>query len=175
MPPRKSPAKSSIIQQEVTIAEPPQLSTRNSERKPRAHSDFPKTTLEEAVRIATAIEEVNAGRPYPPTDTAIALGMSPGGSPWRVLTAASFKYGLTTGSYKSERLEITPLALRIVAPTSSEDRAAALFVAGMNPTTFKAIFDYLKGKKIPQQEFFENTLVREFSVPKEQAAVAVDI
>jgi predicted nucleotide-binding protein len=175
VPPRKAPAKAGAAQQDGTTADPPELRDRNPERKPRAQSDFPKATLEEAARIATAIEEVNAGRPYPPTDTAIALNMSPGGSAWRVLTAASFKYGLTTGNYKSERLEITPLALRIVAPTSSEDKAAALFQAATSPATFKAIFDYLKGKKLPLQEFFANTLVREFSVPKEQATVAVDI
>ena len=175
MPPRKTPAKAGVAQQDGATVESPELMARSPERKTRAQSDFPKATLEEAARIATTIEEVNAGRPYPPTDTAIALNMSPGGSAWRVLTAASFKYGLTTGNYKSERLEITPLALRIVAPTSSEDKAAALFQAAMNPATFKAIFDYLKGKKLPLQEFFENTLVREFSVPKEQAALAVDI
>lgn len=145
------------------------------DRRKRVQSDFPKTTLEEAIRVATAIEEANAGRPYPPTDVAIALDMSPGASQWRVLTSASFKYGLTTGNYKSDRLEITPLAQRIVAPTSEDDRIAALYEAALAPPTFRAVFEHLKGKKIPAQTFLENTLARDFGVPKEHTAVGVAI
>jgi predicted nucleotide-binding protein len=127
------------------------------------------------VRIPTAIEEVNAGRPYPPTDVAIALSISPGASFWRVLTAASYKYGLTTGSYSSDRLELTSLGQRIVAPTSNEDRVAALFEAALSPPTFAKIFERLKGKKLPADTFLENTIVREFGVPKEHAAAATEI
>jgi predicted nucleotide-binding protein len=143
--------------------------------KRRVQSDFPKVPLEDAVRIASAIEEANGGSPYPPNDTAFALNLSPGSSHWRTLTAASFKYGLTTGTYKSERLEITVLGQRITAPTSSEDREAALFESALAPSTFRSIFDRFKSKKIPAKEFFENTVVRDFGLPREHAAQCVEV
>lgn len=141
----------------------------------RARSDFPKHTLEEALRVAKAIEDANGGRAYPPNDTAIALNMSPGSSAWRTLSAASFKYGLTSGTYKSERLALTPLGLRVVEPTSSEDRMAALFSAALIPPTFSRVFDAFRSKKIPPLNFFQNTLSREFDVPKEQASLCGSI
>jgi hypothetical protein len=83
------------------------------------------------------------------------LDISPGSSDWRTLTAASFKYGLTTGTYKTDRLTLTNLAARIVSPTSDEDRIAALFTAALNPPTFRSIFDYFKAKKLPATNFLE--------------------
>jgi CAP12/Pycsar effector protein, TIR domain len=144
-------------------------------RRRRVQSDFPKHSVEDAIRVAAAIEEANGGSPYPPTDAAIALSISPGSSEWRALTGSSFKYGLTAGTYKSDRLEITPLGQRIVAPTSEADRTAALFTAVLLPGTFKSIFEQFKGKKVPVANFFENTVVRDFDVPKEHAAICVEV
>lgn len=141
----------------------------------RVQSDFPKWGLEDALRVAEAIESANAGQPYPPADTAIALDISPGSSDWRTLTAASFKYGLTTGTYKSDRLSLTDLAVRIISPTGDEDRISALFEAAINPATFKSIFEYFKGKKVPASNFLENTIAREFTVPKEHAGVCASV
>lgn len=141
----------------------------------RVTSEFPKHTLEESLRVAQAVEDANGGNPYPPTDVAIALGISPGSSDWRSLSSAAIKYGLTTGSYKSERISLTSLAVRIVSPTSEEDRAAALFEAALMPTTFRSIFDHFKNKKLPAEQFLHNTIAREFGVPKEHAATCGEI
>jgi predicted nucleotide-binding protein len=125
--------------------------------------------------VPSAIEDANVGKPYPPHETAIALNITPGCNDWRVLTSASLKYGLTIGSYKAERLEITPLGRLVVAPTSDEERTAALFKAALAPPVFKAIFEHYSGKKIPPTEFFANTVVRAFGVPKEHAPQCVEI
>jgi predicted nucleotide-binding protein len=138
-------------------------------------SDFPKHTLEDAIRIVVAIEDANAGNPYPPTDTAIALGVSPGSSTWRSLTAAANKYGLISGTYKTDRLSLTPIGTRVASPTSPEDRQTALVSAGFSPPKFAAIFEYFKGKKLPEAKFMENTLAREFEIPKQQAAQCAEI
>jgi hypothetical protein len=153
----------------------PKAQAGSGNRKARVQSDFPKATLEDAIRIAAAIEDLNAGRPYPPTDVAIALDMSPGSSGWRVLTSASFKYGLTKGSFNSERLEVTELGQRIVSPRSEEERAAAIYEAALQPPTFRNVFQHLKGKKLPPSVNFQNTLVRDFEVPKEHAEIGVEI
>src|SRR6267378_7960547 len=85
----------------------------------RVKSDFPKHTLEEALAVAQALEEKHGGQPLPPTDTAIALDISPGSSDFRLLLSSSIKYGLTSGSYNQERVSLTDLGRRIVEPVSA--------------------------------------------------------
>src|SRR5437867_3169254 len=94
-------------------------------------SDFPKHTLEEALRVAKALWEANGGQPLPPTETAIALGMSPGSSEFRVMLSSSIKYGLTSGSYNQERVSLEDLARNIVEPTSPESNRSALVTAAL--------------------------------------------
>src|SRR5207253_9311718 len=124
--------------------------------------DFPKHTLEEAIRVARALYEANGGQPLPPTETAIALGMSPGSSDFRTILSSSIKYGLTRGSFNTERIAMEPLALQILEPKSTDEAHAALVTAALTPETFRATYDYFRGKKLPEPSFFQNTVIREF-------------
>lgn len=148
----------------------PALTSNNISKRGRSKSDFPKDSLEDALRIPMIIEESNAGQPYPPADTAIAMNYSPGSSGYRILLSSALKYGLTSGTYKSDYITLTPLGSSIVAPTSADLQNKAKVQAALGPPTFKTIYDYYRGKKLPDQQFFENTVVREFSVPKDHAA-----
>lgn len=90
-----------------------QTSAKGEAKQTKARSDFPKHSLEEAVRIAKALEEANGGQPLPPTDTSIALGMTPGSSDFRILLSSSIKYGLTRGSYNQDRIVLEELGRNI--------------------------------------------------------------
>lgn len=138
-------------------------------------SDFPKHTLQEALRVPQALEDANAGQPLPPIETAAALKMSPGSSDFRVLLSSAIKYGLTSGSYNSDRVSLEEIGRNIVEPTGEEGRRKALVQAALNPPTFNAIYLHLRGKKLPDATFFENTVVREFKVPREHAKKCVEI
>lgn len=141
----------------------------------RIKSDFPKHTLEEALVVPKAIEDTNGGRPLPPTDVAIALGVSPGGSDFRIKLSSSLKYGATSGSYKQEKIFLTDLGRRIVSPISAEDQHEAMLGAALTPETFRRMYEYFRGKKLPDPAFFQNTVVREFEVPREHAARCIQI
>jgi predicted nucleotide-binding protein len=141
----------------------------------RVKSDFPKHTLDEALRVARALSDKNGGQPLPPTDTAIALGISPGSSEFRTLLSSSIKYGLTSGSFNSEKVALEPGGRDIVEPTSPDDGRHALEKAVLAPATFKAIYEYFRGKKLPEEVFFQNTLVRELGVPREHAGKCVAV
>jgi predicted nucleotide-binding protein len=67
------------------------------------------------------------------------------------------------------------LGTKIMTPRSPEEKAAALVEAALRPETFKKVFDYYKGKKFPEAQFFVNTLVREFDVIDSQAQAFSDI
>lgn len=138
-------------------------------------SDFPKHTLEEALRVASAVWEANRGRPLPPVETATALGMSPGSSEFRAILSSSIKYGLTKGSFNQEYVSLEEAARKILEPNTPEEKHQALVAAAFTPHTFVVTYEYFKGKKLPEPQFFQNTLVREFSVPREHADKCVSI
>jgi predicted nucleotide-binding protein len=65
---------------------------------------------------------------------------------------------------------LTALARDIVAPTSDEAKDKARFQAAFMPPLFRSIFGAYKGKKVPDMQFFQNALVRDFGVSRDQAA-----
>lgn len=141
----------------------------------KARNDFPKNTLEEAISVAKAIEDGNGGQPWPPVDTAIALNMSPASSSFKTLLSSSIRYGLTKGSYNVERISIEALGRDIVEPKSDEDVRQAIAKAALEPEVFRLIYDYYRNKKLPEEKFFQNTIVREFHVAKDNAETCVKI
>ena len=143
---------------------------RETEPTTNGGSEFPKHSLKVALRVALALEEKNSGNPMPPTDIAIAIEKSPGSSDFRMLLSSSIKYGLTAGSYNQSKVALTELARDIVAPISDELKNKALFQSAFMPPLFRSIFGAYKSKKVPDMQFFQNALVRDFGVSRDQAA-----
>jgi hypothetical protein len=130
---------------------------------------FPKCTLEDAIRVAKAIEDKNAGKPMHSKDIARAVGFNQ--PDWRFLDLlrAANLYGLTLGSGASSLISLAPIGNDIVAPSASTQRQAALLGAFRNVDDFKRVESHYQGKRIPEDEFFINTLVRDFGVPRDRA------
>ena len=145
------------------------------EGKNESAAEFPKHSLQSALQIAQVIEDKNSGNPLPPTDIAIALDKSPGSSDFRILLSSSIKYGLTVGSYNQARVSLAELGTNIVQPTDEEQKKQAVFEAAFRPELFKRIFEVYKGKKVPDSQFFQNALVRDYGVAREQAAKCASI
>lgn len=119
-------------------------------------------TLQQALDIPNALMR-NGGNPLGAIDLATAIGKSPGSSTIRTLSASSSSYGLTGGGLKSTT-SMETLGQAITSPKSPEEKARSLVAAALNPPAFKAVYEYYKGKKVPEKEFLVNTLVREFDV-----------
>src|SRR3989338_1257994 len=137
---------------------------------------FPKNTLEDALRIPQAIEQQNAGNPMR-TDMLIkAVGFN-STSDWRFLDLlkSSNLYGLVEGSGRQANVSITPIGNDVIAPGSPAQRQAALLSAFRQVEDFKKVEDFYKCKKLPEDEFFENTLVREFHIPRERVQAFIQI
>ena len=128
---------------------------------------FPKYTLEEAVTLAQAIEEKNAGNPFPVKDLARAVGKQPD---WRFLdlVRAGNLYGLLSGTGATAKISLEKLGQDIVAPSSPSQRATALWEAFRHVEDFKQVEDFYGDKTIPEDEYFLNTLTREFNIPKDR-------
>jgi predicted nucleotide-binding protein len=149
------------------------ISARDCARLCRMASNFPKLTLEQAVDLPNALQR-NGGNPLSVIDLATAISKSPGSSYIRTLNAAASAYGLTGGSYKTT-FTMKPLGQAIVSPVSPDERVARLVTAALTPPLFKQVYDYYKGKKVPDRQFLVNTVVREFKVPQGSADAFADI
>ncbi|SLH93114.1 Predicted nucleotide-binding protein containing TIR-like domain [Mycobacteroides abscessus subsp. massiliense] len=107
-------------------------------------------------------------------DLGTALGISPGSSTIRTITAASSAFGLTGGSYKTV-FSMKPLGQAISSPTEKGERERSLVTALMQVSLFKDIYELYKGKKKPERQYLVNTLVREFKVATKSAEAIADL
>lgn len=90
-----------------------------------SQSDIPRYGLEQALRVAEAIQDNYGGKPVTPVQLARALKMRPTSSSFKMLCGASIAYGLTEGGYNAAQIKLQPLALRIVRPFKEDDDMAA--------------------------------------------------
>lgn len=130
---------------------------------------FPKNTLEESINIPRAIEEKNAGNPMHSSELFKAVGFKQS-SDWRYLDLlkSANQYGLVTGTGATATIHLEKLGQDIVTPSSATDRQKALLSAFRNVPDFKAVADFYGGKKIPEDEFFANTLTRQFNIQRDR-------
>lgn len=82
------------------------LQTRT--RRKRVQREFPAAPFEEALEIALAIQKHASGHKIRRNTLFDLMGRSAESSVSRQLLTNSSKYGLTTGSYKADWLELTP-------------------------------------------------------------------
>jgi predicted nucleotide-binding protein len=134
-------------------------------RKP--NKPFPPTTLEEAVNLADAIRDYNAGQPFDRLLLADALGIKPSSSNFRDLLKAGYQYGLTVGSEKSEKISLSPLGTKLTKPVNPGERAQAVVEAAVAPELAGRIYRHYNRNKMPGTEFLKNALERQFQVPTE--------
>lgn len=137
---------------------------------------FPKVTLEKAIELAQAIEEKNAGNPIRAEHLAPMLGFRKPND-WRffdILRAAN-QYGIVEGSGLTSTVSLTEIGADIVAPSSPLQRQAALVKAFSNVELFRLVSDFYAGKPIPEDEYFGNTLTRDFGVPRERVPVFISV
>jgi hypothetical protein len=79
------------------------------------------------------------------------------------------------GSGSTATIELTPLSQDIVAPSSPTQRQKALLEAFNRVDVFKNVASFYSGKRIPEDEFFGNTLVRDFAVPRERVPTFIEV
>jgi len=131
--------------------------------------DFPKNTLEESITVAQAIEEKNAGKPLDAPTLAKYVGYNQANDPrFLALLRSANQYGLVSGSGKTAEVSLDKIGEGIVAPSSPQQRQQSLSDAFENVDLFKKVAEFYSGKPIPEDEYFANTLSREFHVARDR-------
>ena len=173
-----------LSEQDITINLPYVYKLKAKSRKPKAtsskkpksttskHWKFPKNTLEDAIRIPKSIEEKNAGNPMRAADLTKAVGFKRAND-WRFLDLlrSANQYGLVSGSGQTALVRMEKLGQDIIMPASPRQRQKAMLAAFNNVPDFKSVADFYGDKKIPEDEFFLNTLTREFHIPRDRVEV----
>jgi len=145
-----------------------ETTTEKEKRKRRYPTTvYPKISLMETLKIAQAIKDHSAGKPYDRLDLAKTIGFSPASSKFRMMISSSNRYGLTKGNYNAKQIALTPLGTSIVSPKDSHERADGLKKALFNIDLFKRFFTDYDNNKLPDVQFLVNTLNRTYGIPVE--------
>jgi hypothetical protein len=140
---------------------------KEQEEKKKVDRPYPRVTLENAVRVVTAIKDKNAGNPWPPEEVAKALNVGAKTGPFWYLTAGARDYSLTEGTSRSEKISLTGLGRKVVFPKSPEEAIVAKREAFLSVDVFRKVLEYYKGSALPEKEYLSNTLRTEFHLEPE--------
>lgn len=125
---------------------------------------FPRDSLKRTLQVAESIEKNNAGKPYDRLTLAGSINYSPNSSGFRQIIISSGRYGLTEGGVYADKIGLSSLGSKIVAPTTDEQRGQGLRVALLKPDLFSRVYIFYDKKQIPREELFKNALRKEFGV-----------
>jgi nucleoside 2-deoxyribosyltransferase len=130
----------------------------------RIERPYPRRTLEQALRVAEALKEHNAGNEWTPDQVAAALQLGSRSGNFFYLTAASRDFGLTDGTRETKVISLTPLGRRVVYPSSAQERDDALLEAFLSVPLFKGVVEYYGGNNLPEKQFLSNVLKTQFNL-----------
>ncbi|HZP04054.1 MAG TPA: hypothetical protein VFB43_04060 [Terracidiphilus sp.] len=159
----------------------PKKPARNKEggadaARSRAVRSFPASTFQEALTIAEAFQKYASGQTKVRKLTLFdKIGKSPDSGPSRQLITNSSRYGLTKGGYQADFLELTPEGILatgddVPAPKKLQARFE---LAIKNIAPFNALYERLKGQKLPSKEFLIDAL-KETDLDEESLSECVD-
>jgi predicted nucleotide-binding protein len=134
-------------------------------KKYLSQSDVPGASLENSLRVASAISDNYGKDPTKPLRVADAMKMQPGSSYFRKLCGVSIAYGLTEGGYNANLISLTSLGRRIVAPTRENDDLEAKKEAILKPRVFNVFLTKYNNEKLPTDSIAFNVL-EEMGVPR---------
>jgi hypothetical protein len=149
-------------------------STDGGGRTYLSQSDVPAYSLEQALRVPTALSDNFGKGPTKPLRLAQAMNLSPQSSGFRMVCGASVAYGLTDGGYNATEISLTALGRRIVAPTREGDDQAAKREATLRPRVVRDFLTRYNGSKLPPEAIGRNVL-EEIGVPTDRTAVVYSL
>ena len=144
-------------------------------RRTRKVRSYPVHPLRDALSVAQAIQEANSGLPFDRIVLAGELRTTPSSSGFTMRLNSSARYGLTQGGYNHARISLTEGGRAVVAPKSEEERRLALVECALRPDVFRAFYESLEGRKLPQPSFAQNILERDHGIDPDLTQECLEI
>lgn len=144
-------------------------------KRARTNKPFPSMSFEDALEVAQGIHKFASGQKVRRITLFDHFDKSPDSGPSRLLVTSSAKYGLTTGSYKADQLELTPEGRVASDPDASpvEQMKARFKLAIEQVEPFQLLYERFKGNKMPAKTVMRDTL-QESGVDDDVLDEAVD-
>jgi len=134
----------------------------------RAQRPFPARTLEEALAVPKAIREKNNGNEWDSDQVAqAAANLTKMSNKFFYLAAASRDYGLTVGSRDTEKIGLAPLGREIFFAGNEQAKQQKMAEAFFSVDIFKKVYDHYGSGKLPEDQYLNNTLLKDFDLPAE--------
>jgi hypothetical protein len=136
--------------------------TTRAPRK-RVSRSFPAAPFEEALELPLAIQKIGGGEKVRRLTLFEQLDKSPESGPSRMMITNATRYGLTTGSYKAEWLELTAKGrLATSGDASAREQLRARFeLATEGVPPFKLLYDRFKDHRMPTHAVMRDALAEE--------------
>jgi hypothetical protein len=144
-------------------------------RRTRVSRPFPAVPFEEALNFAQELFSVGSGRPVRRLTLFDHLGKAPESGPSRMLITNASRYGLISGSYTAEQLELTDDGLKAVDEGVSRREQARVRVrlAIEQVEPFKQLYERFKNSRLPARAVLIDAL-KDLSVPADFLEEGVD-
>jgi hypothetical protein len=127
---------------------------------------YPAASLSSALEVAQKIK-INGGNPWPPSEIANALGLSPKTNSFYYLTAAARDFGLTVGTRDTDTISLTDLGRSIVYAPSLEVEREKKIDAFNKIEIFNKVLNHYHGSSLPEMKYLANTLESTFGLAPE--------
>jgi hypothetical protein len=121
---------------------------------------FPSLTFEDVLPYATIIQELGAGYKVKREDVFARLGKSPKSGSSKNITTQSNFYGLTTGSWVAEYVELTEKGKAATSPDVPDHvkKKAHFELAINNIKVFHDLYEQFKDNRLPDRSVLRNIL-----------------
>jgi hypothetical protein len=164
---RITPKKATQPSKARTTGKKPANKGRQAEaplKKEKIERPYPRTSLEEALKVPVALKEKNGGNPWTPDQVAKATGLSAMSSAFFYMAGAAREYGLTTGGRDSKEIALTPLGRDLVFAGNPIEEARLKMSAFLKVEVFKKVLDHYGGSNLPEMQYLSNTLQKEYGL-----------
>jgi hypothetical protein len=126
--------------------------------------NYPRHSLEKALRIPTAILEQNAGKECSDQESAKYVGMKYNRGPYNVELNSAIKFGLLERP-ESGKVSLSNIARKILKPQEINDRLGGLRDSIIKAPVISEIYSHYRGENLPDAQFFDNALTDKFKIP----------
>jgi hypothetical protein len=154
---KRSPARRATKTKAAPKRFPQQSATPTRTRTARP---YPASSFKDALVLADAIMTHAAGERVRRLTLLEKMQKSATSGPTKMMITNSGKYGITTGSYAADYIELTQLGKQVVdplVPVTDRQRASFLLaIEGIPP--FSVLYEHYKGKRLPQREVIKDVL-----------------
>ena len=154
-------------------------STEVSKREQLGSDQLPRRTLEDALGLARALQQVHAGKKatWEQLSENVELGAKSNNT--KYLFWAAVAYGLINkeeeGAGLAQQFSLSEVGRKVVAPTYEGEEKEGVVKALLTPTVLSKFYSEYNGHPVPAPNFLPNVLTQKFGVPKDRTEEAARI